>query len=433
MKQILSNLCLIFLAITCPLSIYSQDKLTTKYYSNGNIKAIGVEIEGMREGEWKYYFFNDTISDLKLKKILKIGKYKNDNQIANWKTYDIKGILIEILNYKKNSTKGSMSYNHKTFYPSGALKEDYEVLNNHKTGNYTSYYSDKTIKEKGYYKDNNKTGEWQSYNPNNKGRSITYFHQGKKHGKHLSFKSEKDTVTHGSYNLGKKIGIWTHFKNGKINTSIEYLTSKNYIHKSYYENGKLDLVLNYSDGRQQGEQLRYHDNGQLQTVSYYNNGKASNKWKVFNRTGVLILERLFDDNGKLTDENTFFIDGTIKTIKNDFLYEERFQNGVIKKKCKYNNENKHCKEYFDNQTIKKEEKYVGDKLILLTKYYSNGKIKAKCKDNSNGSTVCEIYYRSGKIERIESRKNGNAKPNGIWSYYKENGELLKEVNFDKPK
>jgi len=63
---------------------------------------------------------------------------------------------------------------------------------------------------------------------------------------------------------GKQIGIW----------------------KSYYENGQLKSIGNYSNGKKEGVWKWYHENGKLsQTGSYDSSGSPAGKWIEYDKKG----------------------------------------------------------------------------------------------------------------------------------------------------
>ena len=67
--------------------------LTTKdnnqYYSNGQIKCIGVEKNGVNNGVWTWYFENGT------KNIQ--GEFIQGKRSGAWKTWNANGILLIVL------------------------------------------------------------------------------------------------------------------------------------------------------------------------------------------------------------------------------------------------------------------------------------------------------------------------------------------------
>jgi hypothetical protein len=74
---------------------------------------------------------------------------------------------------------------------------------------------------------------------------------------------------------------------------------------SCYKNGTDTLVklYHFQNNTLHGEIFEYFDNGNQKLVALYDNGKPINEWKEWNEKGELIVNKNFDEQGKLIKDN----------------------------------------------------------------------------------------------------------------------------------
>jgi|GEM_PF-3425048 len=200
--------------------------LWTFYFDNGNVYETGLQIDNKREGLWKRYYETGEIflvgkyindkedgiwklfyKDGKTKstwyykdgrniglfqtldsqgkqieygnynlngnetgkwrrlndKYFEEGIFNNGERIGLWKITDTKGILLETLFYHPNNEVKKLTY-----YPSGAIKEIYNLTNFKPHGKYREYYEEGTLMTKGKYYFNHNTGMWKFYDKKGK-------------------------------------------------------------------------------------------------------------------------------------------------------------------------------------------------------------------------------------------------------------------------
>jgi antitoxin component YwqK of YwqJK toxin-antitoxin module len=58
-------------------------------------------------------------------------------------------------------------------------------------------------------------------------------------------------------------------------------------YKSYYENGRPDMVRNYKNGKVEGEYKSYYENKQLEIIYNYKDGKLEGKYKMYYDNGQI--------------------------------------------------------------------------------------------------------------------------------------------------
>ncbi|PCI31270.1 MAG: hypothetical protein COB60_12260 [Flavobacteriaceae bacterium] len=179
-------------------------------------------------------------------------------------------------------------------------------------------------------------------------------------------------------------------KNRILNSRIDSKTH----HKKYYRNMKKSIIcilfsiLIYNANAQ--EYKKYFDNGQIEVIGNFENGKKNGKWKLYNGNGQLVMIINYE-NGVVNDQwKSFHKNGQLKVIGN-YEKEER---------------NDEWKYYHENGKLEE----IGN--------YEYGKRNGEWKS----------YFENGKLEAIGNYKNG--KENGEWKYYYENGQLGEIGNFE---
>lgn len=127
-----------------------MEKMYAKeYYSNGNLKAEGWEMEDHRVGYWKFYHLNGTVSSE--------GHFSIDKKHGYWHYFNGEGILIKEGHYENGTAEDWW-----IFYDIANSKTDkFQYKNNKKNGFSLHYRSGKLVKAKKYSDDEEK-GEWTS-------------------------------------------------------------------------------------------------------------------------------------------------------------------------------------------------------------------------------------------------------------------------------
>lgn len=66
------------------------------------------------------------------------------------------------------------------------------------------------------------------------------------------------------------------------------------VNKSYYKNGNINAITNYSNGEFNGQYLKYSENGLLQIEGNYQNGSENGLWKYYYYTPQGELEDIIE-------------------------------------------------------------------------------------------------------------------------------------------
>ncbi|MFD1294979.1 toxin-antitoxin system YwqK family antitoxin [Lutibacter holmesii] len=299
---------LIILLTIVTFSSQAQSKLDTIYYNNyfnicNSDRAYFYKLMKFDENSESEGQITDLISnDEYLKrKALKIALSEGRFVLTK-----IDGITTIKLTYVGIDEE----YNEESY---GKITSEEIIKNNKKIAStYYTYYSNKNLKLK-YTKDgaSNRIA-YAEYQPNGTLEMEYTVTNGIKNTKTYT----KSGVLKSNINQDKKqnkIGeCKTYFNNGKINKIENYSNGKlNGTYKMFYENGQLKVSSNYKDGQKNGEFISYHENGQLMVSANYRDGQPDGKFKSFYENGTLnmsgsftngeqtITQGPFDENGQL--------------------------------------------------------------------------------------------------------------------------------------
>ena len=66
----------------------------------------------------------------------------------------------------------------------------------------------------------------------------------------------------------------------------------------YYDNGQPQYVLNYVNGKAQGEERQYYENGKLKGIIYYDKGQFHGQFRYFDDNEQLIRTETYDRDNK---------------------------------------------------------------------------------------------------------------------------------------
>jgi uncharacterized protein len=228
-------------------------------YNNSGIK-IGEGIitrEGKKEGPWKNYFQNGTISS--------IGNYKNNLRTGSWKFY----------------------------------------------------YDEGKIEQEGKYKNDKEDGLWKWYYLAGSIKTEDEFNEGKEEGLFTEYDTLGNVITNGSYFDGQKEGEWT-YKVGDYSEKGKYVGDlKDGKWQAFYKDGKLFYEGLYIQGTPDGEHDFYYPNGKLKEVEYFTSGIAEKTWKKYDENGQLTIAITYKDNHeyRINGEKVDFAVDDIKLIK----------------------------------------------------------------------------------------------------------------------
>lgn len=217
-----------------------------KFETYGNDTINYVDADGKKQGLWIYFY------DPEKTKIQQRGKFIDNMKNGVWEI----------------------------FYPDGKLQSRVTYKNNIVYGNVQNYYPNGKLQEEGFWKINKWVGEYKYY-----------------------------------YENGQLKYHWFFDDNGQRTGKQLY----------YYENGKKQIEGEWLQGKEQGKIVEYHPNGNVSKVVDFENGKINGEYKEFFEDGAIKLKIVYI-NGEPDPQNSIVysrnkpkqqVDTDIELVKSD--------------------------------------------------------------------------------------------------------------------
>jgi antitoxin component YwqK of YwqJK toxin-antitoxin module/tetratricopeptide (TPR) repeat protein len=303
------------------------------YDADGRLKATGEVENGYLAGEWKMYYPDGTLREIKHygPKARLVGlseTYFNNGQLRQRRQFSAEGEGEGYFEqYFADGALSQTGFMHagenqgvwKSYYPTGKLSQEREYFKGELSGPLRSYtpggklteeklYAFGKLREQTAYDSTGKVVDHYDQLPTRKelvlhypgrptqvmnraavrngvfeGPSIWLFANGK---------PESELVLHG----GKRYGHYlTHFANGQKSAEGQYLNGNRYGQfSSYYPSGQLSSQGSYRADEPVGEWKFYFPNGQLEkVVPYDEDGEVHGRFLLYNPAGELLLTRQY--------------------------------------------------------------------------------------------------------------------------------------------
>uniref|UniRef100_A0A6C0EBK1 Uncharacterized protein n=1 Tax=viral metagenome TaxID=1070528 RepID=A0A6C0EBK1_9ZZZZ len=110
------------------------------------------------------------------------------------------------------------------------------------------------------------------------------------------------------------------YKNGILKELMSYDNGmKHGVHKKYFENGKINIEMEYKYNKPSGYYINKNNDGIITEIGYYYNGLKNSYWKTYDNSGKLLKEGNFKN-----DKKTGF---WVKYIDNEYHKEGYYKNG----------------------------------------------------------------------------------------------------------
>lgn len=344
-----------------------------EYYKDGKIKNEGWYQDGLKQQQWLSYETHGEISsdyyylnDLLVKDAIEYNPDKRKFSISSYEydlTTDIQIFTRDGGNVVKQR-KNDRSTFYETFYSTGKLRGATELVCGVYTGNVSRYYPDGNI----------------NYNYTNM--------NGYRHGLYEYKDLNGETVTRGNYVNGSEEGKWSW----------------------YYTTGKIDTEGNYRSGGRDSVWTTYYQHGTKYTSSIYINDKREGVTQYFSTDGILMLEKLFNNDLMIAYR---IIDMTTGTPGTWISFT-----GNAKIECKFPDGKIAYQEEYKNGFIE------GDKKV----FFPTGKLYSHMTfTNGDYNGAYEIFYPNGKV--FESGVYTKDDLNGERKIFNEDGTPMLLVNY----
>jgi uncharacterized protein len=186
---------------------------------------------------------------------------------------------------------------------------------------------------------------------------------------------------------------------------------RNGLTKEFFPTGQTKNEIEFSNGKISGQVKTYFENGKISEVSNWTNDLRNGLSKYFYDNGNIYQEEFYKDNKLDGEQRTYFENGKLKTTiiyKNDLIWQIVVTNDTLGNKL-------------DELTIDK-----GNG--VLNTYYLSGRIQSRTifeNGTPNGSS--SWFFESGKEQANLTFING--RKNGELIIFHENGEIARKALF----
>ena len=327
----------------------------------------------------------------------------------------------------------------------------------------TFYYPNSNrVSSEGNMRDGKPDGYWKTYYPTGVPQS-----EGNRIGSLLDsiwvfYTNTGDTAEIINYRLGKKSGYYYKFETitERNRVSKHYLKSKELFLDDkregqsfyYYPSGNIRQIINYKNGKKQGDSKEYDESGTVITLYEYNNDYMISREFInrFNDRGEKHgTWKTFYPGGQIKDEDYYkngVLDGTsiVKSERGLTINQRVYRDGkIIEDGIQLKAELIHLVTYYeDGVTIMRKGSYL-DSIPIGEHYFYNreGIPEKRINYNTSGIRVGEgavdenenrigdwkNFFETGELR--SSGKFVNDRQNGEWIFYLQDGKKMQTGNF----
>ena len=287
-----------------------------------------------------------------------------DLRLTTYKKYTLIVFLL-ILFIKANSqNKTDPNGYNKFYYPTGQVSSEGNMLEGKPEGYWKTYYATGIMKSEGNRKNFVLDSLWIFYNESGDTLEKINYYNGKKNGYYFTYKYQ--------YDKNKK-------KTGGLVSKELFLMDVKQGTSYYYENGKLNMIITYKNGKKQGIAKELDDDGNIITLLEYKNDYLIFKEKI-NRKDTKGLKqgtwKNFYSNDKIKTESNYINDtlnGYYKEFdeKGNLVKIFRYRGGNKQKIDSVKSSNVNIKEdYYENGRIKFRVAYIDSVPVGMHKSYA---------------------------------------------------------------
>ncbi len=373
------------------------------FYENGTISSEGWMHDGKPDGYWKTYYPTG--------KIKSEGNRKDFELDSIWKFYNEDGIVANEINFQHNKKNGlSIS-----FYKEGLVSAEENYAENMRQGFSYYFYPTGEKHKKVPFKDDRESGTAFEYSKEGLIISIIDYKNGIQ--KNIEKINRKD-------NRNFKQGKWKEYypcpepclgENLQIHFEGEYLDDKKHGYWREYDRKGIGLnTVKYKNGEVEKnvEELTklefktdYYDNAAIKKIQTFKNGIPEGISREYSPEGKIINSEIFKEGNKLGEG--IVDEGGIKQGK--------------------------WKEFFSDssQTLRAEGEYNEGLRIGEWKFYYKNQQKeqfGKYGKNEKAEGKWLWFYENGNILRDENFENGEEE--GIIAEYNDTGKIITQGEFE---
>jgi antitoxin component YwqK of YwqJK toxin-antitoxin module len=260
-----------------------------EYYPNAQDKTVGTYKNGVRDGIFREYAIDGTLTG---SKVYKMGRL---NRV---------GLMDEA---------GLEQGFWQNLYPNGAVSAEGNYIDGKKTGYWKFYHENGNMMEEGNYVMDKADGPWRWYYETGKLMREEIYIDGKEAGVAQEYNdSTAKIVAKGNYLNGKKEGNWV-YEIGTAKAIGKYMEGKEEgVWREYYKNGQISFDGEYIHGIENGSHTYYYENGVVKESRSYRLGLKEGTWKIFDIDGSLIVTIVYKNNVEVKIEGKKIVPKTLK-------------------------------------------------------------------------------------------------------------------------
>lgn len=366
-----------------------------QFFENGTLKMITYYNKGAFEGDYITYYSNGQLSDL---------YYAQNNTIVGRNIeYDVEGKLNSIMQFDEDGLIHSS-----TLYDNATTKHFYDASMG-KT-EVKRYYPNGKLSSHFFIADGQMHGLLMNYYPNGIKKDSTNFVYGKIDGKRFTWDIDGKLTDIDNYCLGKRNGKNLTYNNGKIRFENEYVLDN-----------------------EEGAFIEYYENGKMQRRIPYSNNEKNGEYEFFSPSGQLAMSIVFEDDIAIALKYRNALGKTItQSLANvDETFTAYYPNGKISAKIGFKNNCLHGSVLMYDETGKTvyERTYKNNYLEGATAfYYSNGKLREKYNSVNDKREGEYVSYTATGLKVMEGNYKAGFKT-GIWKYYDNKGNVKHSVLY----
>lgn len=276
-------------------SIYYYDQ----EYSYDRVQAIENYKYGVKDGEWKYFFYNRQVEKEFIYKNgfldgpyveyyrngqkREEGSFKVDQRDGKWLAFFETGGLESIGSYFRDQKTGIWKY----FSPNGTLLSEGPFKNDLREGQWIYYYDDGALSAVGSYRFGEKDGLWGLFYTNDQLQQEQTWEQGKLMETSDFYSIKGEALEPGTLENGTGT-YFEYYPEGELYISSNVLNGLFHGDYSiYYTSGTRQANGQMKYGLQEGEWTYWHANEKPESSGSFYEGEKVGVWNYYSGRGRL--------------------------------------------------------------------------------------------------------------------------------------------------
>jgi antitoxin component YwqK of YwqJK toxin-antitoxin module len=363
------------------------------------------------------------------------GEVENGYLAGEWKMYYPDGTLRELKHYGTKARQVGLS---ETYYANGQLRQRRQYSpEGEAEGYFEQYYADGVLRQTGFLHEGQNQGVWKAYYPTGKLSQEQEFFKGDLSGPLRSYTPGGKLTEERLYAFGKLRELTAYDSTGKVVDHYAQLPTLKEVVRHYpgrpaqamhrasvrsgvyegpstwlYASGKPESEMPMHSGKRYGHYQAHYPNGQLRTEGQYLNG---NRYGQFSN---------YYASGQLSSQGSYRADEPVGEWK------YFFPNGQLEKVMTYDDEGEVHGQYLlynpAGELLLKRQ-YVGGTLVG---YLAPGAAAdAKPQPLSAAGGTIQAAFANGKPATTQSYRQSY--PDAQWVSYYSSGQVFRRTNYQK--